>query len=75
MFVIKLRLSKEENELIKSYADFLDMTMSDFIKSSAVEKIEDLIDIQAVEEYKKLVRQGNRKIYTHDEVLKENGLI
>ncbi len=56
---------------MKAYAEFFGMTLCDFLKISAIVKIEDMLDMQAVEEYEKSVRQGNNKTYTHDEVLEE----
>lgn len=74
MSVISVRTTEEEKKIMKAYAEFFGMTLCDFLKTSAIEKIEDMLDMQAVEEYEKSVRQGNNKTYTHDEVLEELGL-
>ncbi|QIK56852.1 hypothetical protein G7059_02810 [Erysipelothrix sp. HDW6A] len=59
---------------MKAYAEFFGMTLSGFLKTSAIEKVEDMLDMQAVEEYENSVRQDNNKTYTYDEVLEELGL-
>lgn len=74
MSVISVRTTEEEKNMIKTYAEFFGMTLSDFIKTSAIEKIEDLLDLQAIEEYEKSVRQGTNKTVTHDDILSELGL-
>lgn len=60
---------------MKSYAEFFGMTLRDFIKTSAIEKIEDMLDLQSVEEFEKSLRQGNVETLTHNEVLKELGYL
>ena len=70
---ISLRLSDQESELIKDYAKINNTTVSELIRKTVIEKIEDEIDLQAYEKaynaYKK-----NPKTYTLDEVEKELGL-
>lgn len=74
MCVISVRTTEEERNMIKTYAEFFGMTLSEFVKTSAIEKIEDLLDLQAIEEYEKYIRQGNNKIVAHDDILSEAGL-
>lgn len=52
---------------MKAYAEFFGMTLCDFLKTSAIVKIEDMLDMQAVEEYEKSVRQGNNKTTTRQQ--------
>ena len=70
---ISVRLSKEDTELIKKYAEMNNISLSDLIRNAVLEKIEDEYDLkcyyEAMEEYKK-----NPKTYTMDEVKKELGL-
>ena len=70
---ISLRLSKEDSILIKEYAQLNKMTVSDLVRQSVMEKIENEFDLQcfnkAMAEYK-----HNGKTYSLDEVEKELGL-
>ena len=45
MSIISVRTTDEEKKLIQEYSEFFGMTMSEFIKTSVVEKIEDLFDL------------------------------
>ena len=70
---ISVRLSKEDSELIKKYAEMNNISLSDLIRNTILEKIEDEYDLkcyyEAMEEYKK-----NPRTYTMDETKKELGL-
>lgn len=54
---VSVKLSSEETELIKTYADMHGVTVSEFMKQSVLERIEDEIDIgiynEEIEEYKR----------------------
>ena len=54
---VSVKLSSEEIELIKTYADMHGVTVSEFMKQSVLERIEDEIDIgiynEEIEEYKR----------------------
>lgn len=54
---VSVKLSSEETELIKAYADMHGVTVSEFMKQSVLERIEDEIDIgiynEEIEEYKR----------------------
>lgn len=67
---VSLRLNKEDEILIKKYAELKNMSLSDLFRNALLEQIEDECDLQAykkaMEEYKK-----NPKTYTLDEVKKE----
>ena len=64
---ISLRLSEEENALFKAYAEIKGMSLSEMVRKTVLEKIEDEYDLssfnEAMEEYKK-----NPVTYTHEEV-------
>lgn len=70
---VSLRLNKEDEKLIKQYAELKNASLSDLFRNALIEKIEDEYDLQAykkaVEEYKK-----NPVTYTLEEVKKELGL-
>lgn len=73
MTTISVRLSDQDSEFIKKYAEFKNMSISDLVRQAVIERIEDEIDIRAynkaMEEYRK-----NPVTYTLDEVEKELGL-
>lgn len=70
---ISLRLSDEDTMLFKKYAEIKGMTVSELVRQSVMERIEDEFDLSAYEkafmEYKK-----NPITYTLDEVERELGL-
>ena len=70
---ISVRLNEEDERLIKAYAEMNNMSLSELIRKSIMEKIEDEFDLKsyekAIKEYKK-----NPKTYTLDEAKKELGL-
>ena len=70
---ISLRVKEEEAKLIRDYARMSGQSISEFIRSTVMERIEDEIDIQlykeAMEEYRK-----DSVAYTHEEMLKRLGL-
>lgn len=74
MSTITIRTSEKEKELIKAYAEFNGVTMSDFIKETILEKIEDAYDLKVAEESLAEYRAGNEKAIDFDDVLKEFGL-
>ena len=63
---ISVRLSEKDTELIKTYAEMNNISLSDLIRTAVLEKIE---DNKAIKEYKK-----NPKTYTMKEVKEELGL-
>lgn len=67
---ISVRLNDKDTELIKNYAKLNNISVSDLVRDSILEKIEDEYDLKAyykaVEEYNK-----DKKTYTLDEVKKE----
>lgn len=70
---VSVRLSDKDTELIKTYAELNNISLSDLIRNAVIEKIEDEYDLEcykrAMEEYKR-----NPKTYTMDEVKEELGL-
>ena len=67
---ISVRLNKNDEKLIKAYAEMNNISLSDLIRNAVIEKIEDEYDLkcyyEALEEYKK-----NPKTYTMKEIKKE----
>lgn len=73
MTTISFRLNDQENELIRRYAQLKNMRVSDVVRLSTIEKIEDEIDLdhfrKAFYAYKK-----DSTTYTHEQVLRELAL-
>ena len=69
---ISVRLSDEDSSLIKQYADLKKMNVSELIRQTILEKIEDEYDLSA---YKKVMEDYNRNpvSYSHEEVKKMLG--
>lgn len=67
---VSVRLNKNDEKLIRSYAEMNNISLSDLIRNAVIEKIEDEYDLkcyyEALEEYKK-----NPKTYTMKEIKKE----
>lgn len=67
---ISIRLNNEDTQLVKSYANLHGISVSEFVRRSILEHIEDELDLkaydEAMEEYKK-----NPKTYSLEEVERE----
>ena len=66
--------SEEEKEMIKRYAEFFGMSVSDFVKTSVIERIEDAFDLGEIEAYEKRKDTKEIQLYSLDEVKKQLGL-
>ena len=70
---VSLRLSDEDKKLFKSYAKSNRMTLSEFIRNTVLERIEDEYDLkvyrEAVDEFKK-----DPTTYTLDEMKERLGI-
>lgn len=64
---ISLRLSEEDSNLMKQYAVLKKQTVSEMIRQTVIEKIEEEYDLQLYEQAMKEY-QENGTTYTHDEV-------
>lgn len=71
--IVSLRLNKEDEQLIKKYAELKGMSLSDLFRNALIEKIEDEYDLKC---YKKAKEEYEKNPATHslDEVKKELGL-
>lgn len=67
---VSVRLSSDDEKLIKAYANLNNISLSDLIRNAVIEKIEDEYDLEcyykALEEYNK-----DPKTYTMEEIKKE----
>ena len=66
--MISLRHEKEDERLIREYARFYGMTISEFIRKAAIERIEDEYDLNALQEYERKKSSGELELFDHDEV-------
>ena len=71
---ITVRMNEEEQAAVKFYARSHNLTVSEFLRGLALEKIEDEYDLASIAEYEKEKAKGTLKTYSHDEVWKELGL-
>lgn len=70
---ITLRINVEDAQLIRDYAKLHGITVSEFIRRAALEKIEDELDIRAAEKaYAEYL--ADPVTYSLDEIEKEFGL-
>ena len=70
---ISLRIGNEEATLIKKYAEINNMTVSDFLRAVALERIENEIDLKAYNEAMKAYEKDSTT-YSHEEVKQMLGL-
>jgi len=70
---ISLRLSEQDNQLIRDFAKLYGMSVSEFIRNTVIERIEDEIDTQA---YFEAMRELEKdpETYSHEEVKSLLGL-
>lgn len=69
---ISIRLSNDDAEIIRTYADINNLSISELMRSAVFEKIEDEYDLKS---YKKAMKEfeKNPSTYTLDEVKKDLG--
>ncbi len=48
MSIISVRATEEEKEMIKRYAEFFGLSVSDFVKTSVIERIKDVFDLSEI---------------------------
>ena len=71
--IMTLRINEEDAQLIRDYARLHGITVSDFMRRAALEKIEDELDIRAAEKaYADYL--ADPVTYSHEEIMKEFGL-
>ena len=70
---ISLRLNEADTMLFKKYAEMNGITLSELVRRSVIERIEDEYDLKAYEEAMEEFKK-NPVTYSLDEVEKELGL-
>ena len=74
MTVLSVRVNKEEENLLKQYAKINNISISQLLRDSAIEKIEDEYDVSLADEaYKEYVDNGC-KSQPIDELWNELGI-
>lgn len=68
MATMTVRMSSEDAELVRKFAAFEGVTISDFARSAILEKIEDTYDLQ---ELRKANAEDNGERFSIDEILAE----
>ena len=66
MKAIAIRFEEEEKDWIQSYASVLGISFSEFVRSAALEKVEEAADIEA---YNALVEDDGTR-YSMDDVMR-----
>jgi RHH-type rel operon transcriptional repressor/antitoxin RelB len=67
MMAISVRLNEEDTILIKKYAELKKVSVSELIRQTILERIEDEYDLKAYEHAMKLHRE-NPITYSHEDV-------
>lgn len=73
MDVINVRINEADKKLLETYAKSINKTISEVVRNSIEDIIEDEIHLKLYEEGMKEFQKDNTT-YTHEEVLKELGL-
>lgn len=71
---VPIDLNEEEQKAFNEYAKFHGIPLSTLFKKSLEEKMEDEIDMKAIQEYEEGIRNNSNEFYDHDEVKKLLGL-
>lgn len=68
MPTMTIRMNADDAELVRKFAEFEGMTISDFARSAILEKIEDSYDL---EELRQAIAEDQGERFSIDEVLEE----
>ncbi|WP_175956970.1 type II toxin-antitoxin system RelB family antitoxin [Schaalia sp. Marseille-Q2122] len=68
MPTMTIRMNTDDAELVRKFAEFEGMTISDFARSAILEKIEDSYDL---EELRQAIAEDQGERFSIDEVLEE----
>lgn len=71
MATMTLRVDDADAELVRRYAAFEGQSLSDFIRTAVMERIEDSQDLEAL---RRAIAEDDGRRFSHDEVLAELGL-
>lgn len=68
MTTMTVRMNEQDAELVRKFAEFQGLTISDFARSAILEKIEDSYDLQ---ELRDAIAHDDGERFTIDEILGE----
>lgn len=68
MSTMTVRMNEQDAELVRKFAEFEGVTISDFVRTAVMEKIEDTYDLQ---ELRQAIAHDSGERFTIDEVLSE----
>ncbi|WCC80452.1 DUF6290 family protein [Cutibacterium equinum] len=68
MSTMTVRMNEQDAELVRKFAQFEGVTISDFARTAILEKIEDSCDLQ---ELREAIAQDTGERFTIDEILTE----
>ena len=71
MSVISIRFNSEEENVIKNYAKSKGFSISQLIKETLIEKIEEEYDLEVCKEYLKAKEEGTLVTIPFEEAIKE----
>ena len=72
--IVLIRLSEEEEQLFKNYADFIGVDLSTLFKRALLEKIELEHESNTIAEYEKEKVKGTLELFDVEEVMDELGV-
>jgi hypothetical protein len=70
---ISLRVTDQEKAWMESYAKLIGLSLSEMLKATFFEKLEDEYDLKAIQEYETEKEAGKVEYYSLDEVKRELG--
>lgn len=71
MSVISIRFNDEEENIVKKYAKAKGFSLSQLIKETLIEKIEEEYDLEICKEYLETKKEGNLVTIPFEEAVKE----
>ncbi|MFS1564295.1 MAG: type II toxin-antitoxin system RelB family antitoxin [Candidatus Arsenophonus phytopathogenicus] len=73
---LTIRISREDKELLKDFADFNGISVSNLLRQSALERIENEIDIKLYQRANNIMKKmTNDDVISHDELISDLGLV
>lgn len=72
---LTIRISKQDKELLKDFADFNGISVSNLLRQSALERIENEIDIKLYQRANKIMKEmTDDDVINYDELISDLGL-
>ena len=71
MSVVSIRFNDDEEEILKNYVKSKGLNLSQYIKNTIFEKIEEEYDLKSVLEYLKAKSEGTLNLIPFEEAIKE----